>query len=232
MRFAAISLALLLSPLSALAMLAVKSSSYKNGVLTVNLMCYSDAPPSYNVELVSATGNTLIIQSGVVPVNGTNTYDIPSTAAQNPGTYKVSLVSAADPSVVYTTSKPFTVAATDFSSTVSGSATASSGSATQAYTTVTESNGSVSIYAIGASTVTATNSAFTSTSVMTSGSVTTTVVSTGTITPPAGTSTLTNGNGAATATVVTTTKSGAMVGAKAPTVAALLCAVAFAAFMI
>lgn len=35
--------ALLCTPM-AMAMLAVKSSSYKNGTLTIDLFCYSDAP--------------------------------------------------------------------------------------------------------------------------------------------------------------------------------------------
>lgn len=47
----------------------------------------------YNVELVKG-GNTLVIQSGVAPMNGTNTFTIPATAAQNPGSYTVSLINA------------------------------------------------------------------------------------------------------------------------------------------
>ncbi|KAG8996693.1 hypothetical protein FRB93_000664 [Tulasnella sp. JGI-2019a] len=92
MRFAAVSLALLLSPLSVMANLAIRSSSYgHNGIVTYDLFAFSNAPSHYLIQLLNTcTGDSSIIKSNVATMNGTNTVSLPSSTA--PGPYQAVLV--------------------------------------------------------------------------------------------------------------------------------------------
>ncbi|KAG9009723.1 hypothetical protein FRB94_011579 [Tulasnella sp. JGI-2019a] len=122
MRFAAVSSALLLSPLSVTANLAIRSSSYDKGVTTYDLLAFPDAPPNYQVQLLNAcTGDSSIIKSNVATMNGTNTVSLPSDTA--PGKYQAVLVNpetatsrrrAPAPLHTYAATTPYNVAASDF----------------------------------------------------------------------------------------------------------------------
>ncbi|KAG8996692.1 hypothetical protein FRB94_011577 [Tulasnella sp. JGI-2019a] len=117
---AAVSLALL--PLSVMANLAIRSSSYKGGIVNYDLLAFGGASPdSYQIELLNAcTGAKSIIKSNVATMNGTNTVSLPSTT--KPGTYQAVLVNpptnlrrrAAAPLHTYAATTPYNVAASDF----------------------------------------------------------------------------------------------------------------------
>ncbi|KAG8996691.1 hypothetical protein FRB94_011578 [Tulasnella sp. JGI-2019a] len=122
MRFAAVSLVLLLAPLSVIADLAIRSSSYKNGVASYDLLAFPNAPPTYKVQLLNTcTGDSSILENDVVPVNGTNTVSLPSSTV--PGPYQAVLVNpetatsrrrAPAPLHTYAATVPYNVAASDF----------------------------------------------------------------------------------------------------------------------
>ncbi|KAG8996698.1 hypothetical protein FRB94_011571 [Tulasnella sp. JGI-2019a] len=90
MRFAAVLLTLLLSSLSAMANLAIRSSSFEGGVVNYDLLAFFGAPADYIIQLLDTChGNSSTIENNVATMNGTNTVSIPSATV--PGNYQVLL---------------------------------------------------------------------------------------------------------------------------------------------
>jgi hypothetical protein len=221
MRFFA-TLAVAAVPALVQAMLAIKSATYSNGVVTITEYAWPDAPASFDVTLVNSSGQKVPIAQGVTPANGTQTFTVPASVPS--GSYTVQLVGAgSNASTVYSgTNTPIAVSG-------SNSTTSSVTASVPQSTTITESNGSVTVVPVS-TTVTTTSlsgSLYTTQSVLTSGSVTTTVAVTGSTNAPV---TLTSATGASTATI--TSRSAGFVGAKAPTVVALMGAAALAVLVI
>ncbi|KAG9034191.1 hypothetical protein FRB95_013711 [Tulasnella sp. JGI-2019a] len=126
MRFAAVSLALLIAPLSVMANLAIRSSSYDHkGNVKYDLLAFPNAPSTYKIQLLNTcTGDSSIIENDVGTKNGTNTVSLPSST--KPGAYQALLVNpippadqrllrrAAAPLHTYAATVPYNVAAADF----------------------------------------------------------------------------------------------------------------------
>lgn len=225
MRFAPI-LVVLAAPLLALSKVVINNTSYSNGVLTLGISTYSDAPSSFNVVAVDGSGNKVTV--GTVSTQGSGTFDLALPANATPGSYRVQVVDPATGETL-STSRAFTVSSADLAAASSlGLQSASytyavTGSVIPFVTTslVTDASGATHVATVTISGPTPAGSAESVSSVSATSvlpSTTLTVTTATVVTGSSGTSTLpvtqtitgllstgTAANGAATATLVTAT---------------------------
>jgi hypothetical protein len=109
MRFAS-ALVLLAAPLLAFSKIVISNTSYNNGVLTLSVGTYSDAPSTFNVVALDSDGNSYPIGTFNTDGSGTLTVTLPGNTP--PGSYRVRVTDPATGESL-STSRSFTVSSGD-----------------------------------------------------------------------------------------------------------------------